>query len=230
MQSLKLIALTPAAKILTATKASQVACQRLTSNVSPSNALVNSDMVNPGGRPNCLLLEPRCGIEKMRNVTCKPREFPPDFNFDECCPPCRDVLPRFDDLYYKPSDKDTRKYQQTWSECPRLLITPRLICCTEETDVPLLEKRVFKRRDEDMFELYAARLCRNTKEGRCAKLSWPGCRMGRVPPKCFVIKPMSDCKKRCTPYPSYSECLRDPARQLRPVECNCLKVGPLCLN
>uniref|UniRef100_A0A034W6J7 Uncharacterized protein n=1 Tax=Bactrocera dorsalis TaxID=27457 RepID=A0A034W6J7_BACDO len=219
---------------LTSPKMSLTCAQRLTSTDAPELILgcippppKKSDK-HPA-RDRCKFIEPRCAEEKMRHVTCKKREFPPHFNFDECCPPCRDVFPRFDDLYYQPSDKEKRKYQQTWSECPRLFIVPRKICCYEHFDVPKMEKREFKR-DEDQFNNYHVKTCRNNSQSRCAKITWPGCRIGRWPPKCFVIKHSSGCLKICTPYPSYSECKRPKPKSLPPVECACLRAGPCIHN
>ncbi|GBP09735.1 hypothetical protein EVAR_72469_1 [Eumeta japonica] len=39
----------------------------------------------------------------------------------ECCvDTCPDFFPRFDELYYKTSDKLKRNYQQTWLSCPEI--------------------------------------------------------------------------------------------------------------
>ncbi|XP_011180824.1 uncharacterized protein LOC105211185 [Zeugodacus cucurbitae] len=234
MLGLKVLALSPVTKKLTSTKLSVFYVQRLTSTDTtefipgcrpiPSNK--KSDK-HPA-REHCKFIEPRCAEEKMKHVICKKREFPSHFNVEECCPPCRDVLPRFDDLYYKPSDKEKRKYQQTWSECPRLYILPRKICCTEHFDVPKMEKRTFTR-DDDQFNNYNVKTCRNNSQSRCAKITWPGCRKGREPSRCFVIKQSSGCLKICTPYPSYSECKKPKPKSLRPVECTCLRPGP-CIH
>lgn len=58
-------------------------------------------------------------------------------------PYCKHLLPRFDDLYYNPSDK-CRAYQRTWVECP--IITQRLkkICCLDDIRPPEVMKRVKK--------------------------------------------------------------------------------------
>ncbi|XP_036333616.1 uncharacterized protein LOC118744595 [Rhagoletis pomonella] len=215
MLHLKSLALAPASKALTTAMPTLYNTQQ--------RSLV-SNKTEKVSRPHCLYLEPRCSKDKMKKVTCKKREFPLDFNFDECCKGCKDVLPRFDDLYYKPSDKSERKYQQTWSECPDIFIVPMKLCCTEYYAVSKMEKRKHKKLEVDQLEDIVVRLCRNKLSARCSKISWPGCKAVRDPPKCTATKKSSGCSKICTPYPSYSECEKKSPKFLRPAECKCLKV------
>lgn len=57
---------------------------------------------------------------------------------DECCgSDCIDKdFPSFDKCLYKESDKNKRKYQVTWVECPPLQIKPKKICCSAEVQHP----------------------------------------------------------------------------------------------
>ncbi|XP_018792461.1 PREDICTED: uncharacterized protein LOC108971087 [Bactrocera latifrons] len=144
----------------------------------------------------------------------------------ECCPnPCIDMYPRFDDLYYAPSEKN-RRYQQTWCEFGSLRITKQPRCCYEELDIPMPKRRKPKRgRSIDLCEV--ARKCPNVSP-KCVKLVWPGCRTNKCTFKCSYYPPPKDCLKICTPYPSFSECERDLPKPLHPVECNCLESMGFC--
>ncbi|XP_067633683.1 uncharacterized protein [Eurosta solidaginis] len=156
----------------------------------------------------------------------KPADVPP-----ECCPnPCIDMLPRFDDLYYAPSDKN-RKYQITWCEFGELQTLNWPICCYQEFDVPKPERRKIVRKNiaqSEMCEM--ARQCPNNVHPQCAKIVWPGCRTKRCEFKCRIFREKDDCKKPCTPYPSFSECKKLPPRPMRPIECDCLKVKDFCIK
>ncbi|XP_014102176.1 uncharacterized protein [Bactrocera oleae] len=144
----------------------------------------------------------------------------------ECCDnPCIDMYPRFDDLYYAPSEKN-RPYQQTWCEFGNLRIKKRPRCCYEEFDIPMPKRRKPKRGPSvDLCEV--ARQCPNVSP-KCVKLVWPGCRTNKCTFKCNYYPPPKDCLKICTPYPSFSECDRDLPKPLHPVECNCLEYNGFC--
>lgn len=56
-------------------------------------------------------------------------------------PYCKHMLPRFDELYYKPSDK-FRAFQRTWVECPTITQRLKKICCLDDIRPPEVMKRV----------------------------------------------------------------------------------------
>ncbi|XP_067633501.1 uncharacterized protein [Eurosta solidaginis] len=188
-------------------------------------------------RDQCDSLDPKCGEkrmkEKQKKGKCEKDKKPQSMWLNpECCKNlCPDMLPRFDELYYKPSDKKERKYTQTWNECPEFKIVQKKLCCFENLKYPPMERRKKKEIPDTACPIVTAEEQKNCSIGgnkRCIKIRLPGCGQGRDPPKCFVIKPPSNCRKICTPYPAYSECNRPKPKQRHPVECNCLYVGPIC--
>ncbi|XP_018794673.1 PREDICTED: uncharacterized protein LOC108972506 [Bactrocera latifrons] len=199
-----------------------------------------SQKKHPGYRAHCASDDPKCSEKKIKEKKdsgeCdkkKEKKRTSMWLNPECClDVCPDILPRFDDLYYKASDKAKRKYTRTWNECPDLKIAPRKICCFDNISLPPLEKRKKRRGDRESAcpvptaEQKAG--CSIKQNKRCIKIRLPGCGAVREPPKCFVIKHAAKCRKICTPYPAYSECSRPKPKPRPPVECNCLVVGPLC--
>uniref|UniRef100_A0A0A1XI47 Transcription factor IIIB 70 kDa subunit n=1 Tax=Zeugodacus cucurbitae TaxID=28588 RepID=A0A0A1XI47_ZEUCU len=191
---------------------------------------------HPGYRSQCASDDPKCGKNKLKEKKdkdeCDKKDKPKTSMWlnPECCLDiCKDVLPRFDDLYYKPSDKAKRKYTRTWNECPDLRIAPRKICCFENISLPPIERRKKRGHPKTACPVVSSeQACSVKSNKRCIKIRLPGCGAVRDPPKCFVIKAPVKCRKICTPYPSFSECSRPKPKPRPPVECNCLVVGPLC--
>ncbi|XP_053948797.1 uncharacterized protein LOC128857184 [Anastrepha ludens] len=151
----------------------------------------------------------------------------------ECClDPCPDLLPRYDELYYKPSDKFKRVYTQTWVECPKVKTAVKKICCYKNVIPPPFKRRKFKRRtaaDECKPRPTNLMPCktRNLKT-LCPKLIMPGCNAARSSTKCKRETLKAKCRKICTPYPSFSECSKKKPCPSRAVECRCLDIPSLC--
>lgn len=151
---------------------------------------------------------------------------PPDSTFgasDECCPKC-DIV-RFDELYYKPSNK-SRRFQRTWWECcPRMV--PKRVCCWCDAAPPEVERREIPPPGPSK-----AKSCMNEKPTKCMRLAARCCRTGRVPPCCKKFPVRSDCTKCKCPFPSYSECIKkDPADLFeRPPECHCIAEQSQCMR
>ncbi|XP_067619954.1 uncharacterized protein [Eurosta solidaginis] len=152
----------------------------------------------------------------------------------ECClDPCPDVLPRLDDLYYKPSDKLKRKYTQTWVECPKVKYARKKVCCLQNIIKPPFKKRMRRRTKGKDGECIPGKTdlmpCKQAQpRSKCPRFILPGCNPARNPPKCKRQRYKVDCRKVCTPYPSFSECVKKKARRLRPIECRCLDIPSLC--
>ncbi|XP_037951116.1 uncharacterized protein LOC119681887 [Teleopsis dalmanni] len=186
-------------------------------------------------RKDCAIrIEPRCSEENIKKSKCmkdkladaknKKKEYPFKnlIYRPECCVDiCPDPFPRFDDLYYKESDKKTRIYMRTWANCEPPPPPKKLTCRFKKTLLPLNKR-------EELPDVACWQPCEPKGPKKCTRICLPGCKKARHPSKCFVIKKPSDCKKRCTKYPSFSECKRPPLRKGRPVECNCLKAASLC--
>ncbi|KAI9583072.1 uncharacterized protein LOC119636599 [Glossina fuscipes] len=145
----------------------------------------------------------------------------------ECCVnnPCPNLLPRFDELYWCPSDKYTREYQQTWVECPRLKILPRKTCCYEDLGLPPVCRRPRQAKIPTACAFNPNKLNTLKKiciyDQRCPRIQMPCCMRARVPPKCTPSHPKSNCKKYCCPYPSLAECCRQCPIPSKPIECTC---------
>ncbi|XP_053964409.1 uncharacterized protein LOC128867317 [Anastrepha ludens] len=179
------------------------------------------------GRKDCATHIPICGVKATALKNCKPRMW--TLEMEKCCEDlCKWAHPRFDDLYYIPSDKRKMKYQRTWFEFRDTYIAPKEICCYPRTKYAQPKKRkprkpvaAYTSKVEYVMNL----LCRNRLSPRCMKISWPGCRGGRNPPLCKPKRP--DCgPRKCPPFPSFSECRKVMRPPLRPVECACLKLEP----
>ncbi|XP_054736881.1 uncharacterized protein LOC129243698 [Anastrepha obliqua] len=166
---------------------------------------------------------------KRKTRPCQKKIKPSDLTNPECCVnPCIEMHPRFDDLYYAPSEKN-KLYQQTWCEFEELRIMKRPICCYEQFDIPLPERRKLERKDIPPSSLCEiAKQCPNSVHPKCVKIVWPGCRTRKCEFKCHNFRSPSDCLKVCTPYPSFSECDRYFGKPLPPVECDCLSTFGFC--
>ena len=197
------------------------------------------------GRTSCSKTEgPRCSESNLKQTGCyektkkgkkKEDESPFKsmwFNPACCMEVCKDVLPRFDELYYKISDKAKREYPQTWVECPERKIVPKVMCSFDKLIYPPMKKRAKKPtskvakcpqgKDDNKLACYLE------KNKNCMKQLSPGCRPARDPPTCSIGRKVKKCKKVCTPYPSFSECSKPGVKKLREVECYCLGTVPNC--
>ncbi|XP_037949944.1 uncharacterized protein LOC119680968 [Teleopsis dalmanni] len=147
-------------------------------------------------------------------------------NLECCVEKCPDMLPRFDELYFTESDKSKRKYFQTWVECPTPLKKPKVICNYERAKLPPMQKR----KKSDCLDTARKQSdgCSTAGPEKCPRIRLCGCRGARIPPVCKTWPTPKNCKKRCAPFPSFSECMKDPFSKPRPVECNCLRKIALC--
>uniref|UniRef100_A0A1A9VTF8 Uncharacterized protein n=1 Tax=Glossina austeni TaxID=7395 RepID=A0A1A9VTF8_GLOAU len=135
---------------------------------------------------------------------------------------CEDQPPRMDEYWYKVSDKK-RNYPQTWVSCPPITMI-EIKLCPDHHQIKPLPTRPRRTKEEILGKMgksnqrckAASKLlnklkwllpCKETNVGRKeCRFKAEGCAAVRIPPKCFISKPPSDCKKERTPYPSYSEC------------------------
>lgn len=192
---------------------------------------------------DCTPPPPRCGAEMIKKLVAdgcrkavKKAEFkndPPPFKSmwenPECCKlPCPDAVVRFDELYYRPSDKSKKVYRQTWIECPEKRIVRKAVCDYRNLKYPQMERRPRKVRPKTACEIKHAHMACRVVDHRCRKICMPGCRGARLPPSCVYVKPPTKCKKICCPYPSFSECKRPKPKKLRQQECNCVRVHMMC--
>lgn len=169
---------------------------------------------------------------------------------EECCEkPCPDLLPRFDEMYWCPTDKYTRNYQQTWIECPGCNCPkkPKKFCVDVNALPPICRRDVRSRpntasqMDNKKFqmacsakpiEIKPATTCApqapTPKADRCSRVKNLCCEEGRIPPDCHKYTKRADCTKYCCPYPAYSECCKMIRCPPRPVECRCLAKPMQC--
>ncbi|XP_030563320.1 uncharacterized protein LOC115764447 [Drosophila novamexicana] len=147
------------------------------------------------------------------------------FSKDCCEMDCAELeFPGFDKCLYKESDKNKRKYQITWVECPPIEIKPKKICCHVKDARPPFERRKPKERPSTACKPPVEKC----EELECPKLTMPHCRPVRVPVKCQRIRYPSDCVKVKAPYPAFSECSRPKLRKRRRSECHCWDEIPMC--
>lgn len=190
----------------------------------------------------CILRSARrdpCAALKRPKPKHKPRKpfrsmwTPPCLTAEQ--PFCKDLLPRFDAIYYQPSDK-CRCYPRTWRECPPVKRRLKKVCCLDGITPPEVLYRVKVPCPNicgvDYHRL--RRLCADVELERdpfkkCPKLFQPCCKkLARCDPHCRKLKFPTNCTKLRAPYPSYSEQVR-PRRVLRGVECRCLDPVPACV-
>ncbi|XP_030563262.1 uncharacterized protein LOC115764405 [Drosophila novamexicana] len=123
---------------------------------------------------------------------------------------CKGMLPRFDEIYYKPSVK-CRCYQRTWVECPPVKERLKKVCCLDGISPPEVHKRNKERCPQTtcMFDYSRMRhICKNRGAEsvyRCPKIHWPCCKPARCNNSCRVHKRLSKCRRLRTPYPCFSE-------------------------
>ncbi|XP_017004757.2 uncharacterized protein swif [Drosophila takahashii] len=149
-------------------------------------------------------------------------------------PFCKDKLPRFDAIYYHPSNK-CRCYQRTWVECPPVKQRLKKVCCLDGIHPPEVQYRVKDPCPEVCGVPYKRlrRLCETGDWERdpnceCPKLFWPCCKPARCDPRCRRPWRPAICAKLRAPYPSFSE-IRRWTRPLRKTECRCKEPAPMCL-
>ncbi|KAL7738156.1 hypothetical protein ACLKA6_006499 [Drosophila palustris] len=146
----------------------------------------------------------------------------------ECCgAECVDKdFPSFDKCLYKETDKNKRKYQVTWVECPPLKIKPKKICCTAEVTHPPIVRRKPAEKPDTACQLEQP--CAPQGELKCPRIKMPHCRPVRVPVRCHRVRWPSECRKVKAPYPAFSECARAKLRVKRRTECECLEEISTC--
>ncbi|EDV35680.1 uncharacterized protein Dana_GF19808 [Drosophila ananassae] len=135
------------------------------------------------------------------------------------------TLIKRDATLYKPSDK-SRRYQRTWAECPLIWLRPKPYCCPDPEYYPTGKRRPHPPAETrlspiEMHLYQMALLCKAT-------LTEPGCRPGRTPPKCLIIRRPTNCKKKCSPMPSFSEACRHLMPKFCPTECSCSAPASMC--
>ncbi|XP_018794676.1 PREDICTED: uncharacterized protein LOC108972509 [Bactrocera latifrons] len=181
-------------------------------------------------RSHCAKQYPICGVKMLSLKSCRPQRTW-SLDVEKCCTGlCKWAHPRFDDLYYMPGDNLNKKYQRTWAECTKFRVVPKAICCHQQTKYKPPKRRKPRRAIplcDDIKTCRLTLLCRNHLSKRCPKLIWPGCKPAREPPDCHLKR--VDCgPRKCTPYPSFSECFKDKVTAMKPVECNCHRIEPRC--
>lgn len=203
-----------------------------------------------GGRHECAKDNaPICGpknVKKLKKTGCDGKsggkgkkkhtqkfEFKSMWENPDCCKnPCPDMQVRFDEIYYKTSDKAKRTYYQTWVECPKKKIVKKPVCDYKNFIYPKHKKRTRKGRPKTACstsdDSKILMKCTKKTNSKCVKITLPGCRGVRDPPKCKKVTSPADCRKICTPYPSFSECKKPKPKPKRRVECNCLRILSMC--
>ncbi|EDV35681.1 uncharacterized protein Dana_GF19809 [Drosophila ananassae] len=151
-------------------------------------------------------------------------------------PHCTDMLPRFDAIYYTPSNK-CRCYQRTWVECPPLHQRVKKVCCLDGIKPPEVLYRIKEECPRTACERDYSRLKRlcsavhyeQDPTSKCTKMFWPCCKPARCESHCRGMKRPTGCTKLRAPYPSFSELRKKWARPRRPTECLCPDPIPLCV-
>lgn len=148
-----------------------------------------------------------------------------------CCPEECEIY-RHDLIFLKSQPK---RYTRTWVE-PEPLIAKKKVCGPVlEPDVEIRPRRAQVTYtgpktcvgDESRIGLMECKKKPKTKDP-CSKIRFSNCRQVREPPKCVVTKIHECCQKRCTLYPSYSECNMKKAPVKPPTECTCMKIPSNC--
>ncbi|XP_030388208.1 uncharacterized protein LOC115634538 [Scaptodrosophila lebanonensis] len=139
-------------------------------------------------------------------------------------PHCPELLPRFDDLYYKTSDK-CRSFQRTWNECPAVHTRLRKVCCLDAIRPPEVIYRWESGCPSTACEQDKERLkhiCNwQRKDSVCQRILARCCDLGRCPPSCKPKRRITQCSKLKAPFPAYSETNKRWQRPLQDKECTC---------
>ncbi|EDW00800.1 GH20820 [Drosophila grimshawi] len=130
-------------------------------------------------------------------------------------PSCPDLYPRFDAMFYTPSNK-SRSLQRTWVECPKVQERLKKVCCPDKIIPPEVQRRVKKRCPQAAcaFDYVRMRkLCAHKSNDKCRKLFWPCCKPERCELGCRIHRAPSACKRLRAPCPCFSE--RRPSHRVR---------------
>jgi len=122
-----------------------------------------------------------------------------------------DGIVRADEIHYKVSEK-SRLYQQTWRDCPSPIYGLKKFC-GEGAIPPKFIKR------PKPIQKSTNSCVNNTK---CPKIVMPYCRKAYVG-RCVHNRKFEEYCRIVPPFPSYSECLKDPLKDLPPSECRCVR-------
>jgi len=155
----------------------------------------------------CKVEKPECWYATKYKYPCIPFKMPLRCEWNPCL-----RIPLLDWLYYRTSDKAKRQYQKTWKTCPPM--KKRKCCMSDIPEFPPMKRR---NRSEvkacrpptacEANQSKFAMVCRKkVQKSGCPYVEAPCCAVGRKPPSCQKNRGLSDCLKRCCPYPAYSEC------------------------
>lgn len=142
-------------------------------------------------------------------------------------PYCKDLLPRFDELYYKPSDK-FRAFQRTWVECPTITQRLKKICCLDDIIPPEVLKRtkkpcpVYCSFDYSRMRYICGKEIPN-EAGKSMKMDWPCCTATRCPALHLRRKKRKVCTRMRTP----CKCFSDRVRNVMTMRKECPAAKPL---
>lgn len=137
---------------------------------------------------------------------------------------CTDLLPRFDEMFYHPSNKN-RCFQRTWTECPPIKERLKKVCCLDAIEPPEIQRRVKVPCPPTTCTFDYSRMryiCQKAEpnlDGKCCKTFWPCCKPARCPPSCRQERDPLPCLRLRPPRKSFSE-TRKWQRPLRARECN----------
>lgn len=128
-------------------------------------------------------------------------------------PYCKDLLPRFDELYYKPSDK-FRAFQRTWVECPTITQRLKKICCLDDIRPPEVVRRdkqpcpVYFSFDNSRLRYICSKEVPN-EAGKSKKMDWPCCTATHCPALHLRRKKRKVCTRMRTPCKCFSDRVRN---------------------
>ncbi|XP_060656059.1 uncharacterized protein LOC132791235 [Drosophila nasuta] len=205
----------------------------LTNKIPLDKHMVEAQRQTKGGE-----FEPPCCVsrmvfpppEKFKPSVTKPKERPPFRSmWEPKCEAkeqfyCKKMLPRFDEMFYHPSDKK-RAFQRTWTECPPIKERLKKVCCLDAIEPPEIQRRVKERCPAVTctFDYVQMRhVCKKTdpdQNNKCTKIHWPCCKPARCPPYCHRVRKLNKCLRLRAPHKSFSE-TRQWQRPLRERECN----------
>lgn len=136
---------------------------------------------------------------------------------------CEDRFPRFDAIYYEPSDK-TRCYQRTWSECPPVTERLKKVCCLNGIQPPEVLRRIKEPCPAVTCRFDYSRMrhiCENIAidpTSKCCKIHLPCCKPARCIVDCRPTRKKEHCNRLRAPYPCFSDMYRV-AKARRSTEC-----------
>lgn len=142
---------------------------------------------------------------------------------------CKGMLPRFDAIYYKPSNK-SKLYQRTWLECPPVRERFKKVCCLDGIQPPEVEKRVKVKCPSvacrfdysRMRHIYYNRDIDPT--AKCSKIQLPCCKAVRGTSDCRRTRKKEICRRLRPPLPCYSDLHRHDKPRSR-FECPVRKIS-----